>query len=156
MTCLFCNNQNDNSDEHIILNSLNGRLHSKEIICSNCNNFFGSELDKFGKDFFNPILLLLDFKNASGIKAEDIDGDENYILKRSSKIQQIKPKISEFKIGDKTLLNIRADKKHAQKLFESQSKKFEKEGKRLIACASKRHQDSSPQRLKLTLNPLKS
>jgi hypothetical protein len=155
MTCLFCSNQNDNSDEHIILNSLNGKLHSKDIICSSCNNFFGSELDKFGKNFFNPILLLLDFKNASGIRVEDIDGDENYILKRLNKIQQIKPLISEFKIGDKTILNVRADKKHAQKLFESHSKKFEKEGKRIISTASRRYEDSSPRKVKVDFIPSK-
>ncbi|WP_367182322.1 HNH endonuclease [uncultured Aquimarina sp.] len=58
MKCFFCTNDLDNSDEHIILNSLNGKLHSKEIICSECNNFFGAKLDSVAKDFFNPILFI--------------------------------------------------------------------------------------------------
>lgn len=49
MKCKFCPNDLDNSDEHITLNCLNGKLHSREIICSECNNYFGSQLDNVAK-----------------------------------------------------------------------------------------------------------
>ena len=59
MNCLFCKNPLDGSDEHIIPDSLNGRIHSKKIICYNCNsNVFGKKIDPVGKEFFDYLLLV--------------------------------------------------------------------------------------------------
>ncbi|RYZ18782.1 MAG: hypothetical protein EOO10_25255 [Chitinophagaceae bacterium] len=52
-TCIFCSNPLDGSDEHIIPDSLNGRLHSKGIICSDCNQHFGEKLDPVLKECFS-------------------------------------------------------------------------------------------------------
>jgi hypothetical protein len=46
VTCLFCPDLLDGSDEHIILNAIGGRISSKRLICSKCNNTFGSTIDK--------------------------------------------------------------------------------------------------------------
>ena len=48
MNCLICNEtltEANASDEHIILNSLGGHLHSKDLLCKKCNNKFGKEAD---------------------------------------------------------------------------------------------------------------
>lgn len=63
--CIFCTNPLDGSDEHIIPESLNGRLHSKEIICHDCNvKKFGSNVDTILSQTFSQFILLLGLKNA--------------------------------------------------------------------------------------------
>lgn len=46
-TCLFCASQLDGQTkpEHILLNVLGGRMTSRSLICSDCNNRFGSSID---------------------------------------------------------------------------------------------------------------
>lgn len=45
--CIFCGTALDRSTkpEHILLNALGGRKTTTEVICSNCNNRFGSGID---------------------------------------------------------------------------------------------------------------
>ena len=75
--CIFCKSLLDNSDEHIIPQSLNGTLHSRELICHQCNsNFFGLKIDPIIKNLLNPLLIILGWENARPIRAEDQDGSE--------------------------------------------------------------------------------
>jgi hypothetical protein len=45
MNCLYCPNPLNGSDEHIILSAIGGRKSSTQILCSRCNNEFGSTID---------------------------------------------------------------------------------------------------------------
>lgn len=93
MKCIFCNNDLDNSDEHILPESINGRIHSKKIICSNCNsNVFGEKIDPVLAKLFKPIIHVLDLKNARAIQAEDENGNK-YIIQKKGKVKQLKPEI---------------------------------------------------------------
>jgi len=152
MNCVFCPNKLDNSDEHIILNSLNGKLHSKEIICSECNNYFGLKLDNIAKSFFNLILLSLEFKNASGSIAENLEGQDNYLIRKGGGVSQRKPLIIENKFKNKTLISIRGDEKNTLKYFEKYSKRLEEKGGKKIAHTIRTGIESSPLRIKANFN----
>lgn len=55
-SCLFCNSsRNETSIEHIIPQSIRGRLRSNNIICKNCNNKFGTEIDGVLRERFELI-----------------------------------------------------------------------------------------------------
>lgn len=149
MKCLFCPNDLDNSDEHIILNSLNGKLHSKKIICSACNNFFGAHLDNVAKDFFNPILMVLDFKNASGIIAENLQGEDDYLWRKDKRIVQRKPKVIKKKIDGKTLISITGDPKDAVKLFNKTVQKLEQGGSKLLVSEMEANHSNQPIKVKV-------
>lgn len=46
--CYICGNEitdANRTDEHVILNSIGGHLHSYTIICKNCNNKMGEAAD---------------------------------------------------------------------------------------------------------------
>lgn len=48
MNCFICNEtltEINASDEHIILNSLGGHLHSKNLLCKKCNSKLGNQTD---------------------------------------------------------------------------------------------------------------
>jgi hypothetical protein len=52
--CFFCPNQLNSSDEHVVLSGLGGRKSSKLIMCSKCNNRFGSTIDAALLEALNP------------------------------------------------------------------------------------------------------
>lgn len=149
MKCLFCPNDLDGSDEHIILNCLNGKLHSKNIICSECNNYFGRFLDPKAKSYFNPILLALGISNASGVIAENLDGEDLFIVQSGGKILHRKPKIIEKNIKGKKIISIQGDKKNALKLFESKKKKLSEQGIKLIQSRIREEFTNQPLRYKV-------
>ena len=46
--CFMCGDElteENSSDEHILLNALGGHIHSKKLICKNCNSALGSTSD---------------------------------------------------------------------------------------------------------------
>ena len=148
MACFFCSSDLDNSDEHIILDCLNGKLHSRRIICSKCNNFFGAQLDNVAKTFFNPVLLVLGFKNAASSIAENLSGDDDFLYKNDGKIIYRKPRVFERKINGKTLLSIIGDKKNALKYFERYAKKLKDKGFKVIATEGRENIHNEPVRIK--------
>jgi len=127
--CVFCQLPLDGSDEHIIPQSLNGRLHSKEIICHNCNsNIFGQKVDPIAKQLFNPLMLILGWDNANGVKAEDNKGDE-YSINKKLEALPIRPSQELVKKGSARILNVEGDPKNAIKMFGKEAKKIIAEGK---------------------------
>lgn len=147
--CYFCPNELDNSDEHIILNSLNGKLHSKLIICSDCNGFFGRKLDNVAKELFNPILLALDFKNASGIIAENFKGDDDYLLKKDKTIIQRKPTVNIRKSNGRTLVSISGDEKNVTKLYGKEVEKLLKAGHKKVGSILEKRVENVPLKIKV-------
>lgn len=129
MNCIFCKKELDGSDEHIIPDSLNGRMHSKRIICHDCNsNIFGKHIDPVGKVFFNPLLLAFQFKNARSMYVYDAEGDL-YLSQRDGDIKKVKPEVIKTKIGSKTKLQVIGDPKNAIKLYNKEAEKLVAEGK---------------------------
>jgi len=120
--CLFCNNPLDNSDEHIIPDSINGKLHSKYIICHHCNTKkFGLKIDPIIKKIFNPIMLTLGFKNVNSIQIEDPDG-KKFIHSKEGQILPIKPeRIIAIKDGA-LIVSVEGDRKNACRLLEKTAK----------------------------------
>ena len=60
--CYICDEEltdTNNSDEHIILNSIGGHLHSKQLLCKRCNSKLGDTADaKLAEDlsFYTDML----------------------------------------------------------------------------------------------------
>lgn len=88
--CLFCQQSLDNSKEHIIPKSINGRLTSRDIICSKCNSFFGRYLDPVYKEFLNPLLLIFGLENAQAVQFENGE-KEKYIVDKNMAVRPVKP-----------------------------------------------------------------
>ena len=149
MECIFCENELDSSDEHIILNCLNGRLHSKEIICSECNNFFGSQLDNVAKKFFNTILLVFEFKNASGEMAENLKGESKFLFQKNLTPKQVKLDVKEIKYGGRRLISVSGNEKDAIKKFEKLTKKLVESGSKIIAKSIEKGGRNQPLRIKI-------
>lgn len=142
-TCIFCPNPLDSSDEHIIPESINGRLHSKEIICHDCNNKFGSKVDTILSESFSLFIHMLELKNARTVYVEDPEG-RKYTKDKKNKIKPVKPEISIQKKNGLLYINIQGDEKNALKLLEKQKKKFQLNGGDPIKLEIKRDSLSQP------------
>lgn len=69
--CIFCENalDADTKPEHVLLDALGGRKTSRRIICSTCNNIFGSTIDKELSNQVATLRTTLQFKSGSGADA---------------------------------------------------------------------------------------
>lgn len=74
--CIFCNDDLDaaTKPEHIILNALGGRKTTKTVICSDCNNQFGSKIDSELAKSVEFIRLALQQRSGSGKPPPSIKG----------------------------------------------------------------------------------
>lgn len=131
--CIYCSKPLDGSREHIIPDSLNGRLTSKDLICSECNNKFGVSLDPTLKELFNPLLLLLNANNAKGIHLEGLT-DEKYVLNKDSEVYPIKDEVTLLKEKGQTYLNVSGNPKTVLKTFGKQYKKLLQSGHKPLKC----------------------
>jgi hypothetical protein len=126
--CCFCRKPLDNSDEHIIPSCLNGRLHSKELICSECNSKkFGKVLEPVTKILFNPILLVLELGNAKSVHSQDPEG-KKYLVSKKGNASLVKPELTEVKRDGKTYISVKGDKRNAIKYFEKNAVDLLKKG----------------------------
>lgn len=97
--CYVCEHEitsRNKSDEHILLNSIGGRLHSPDLICSKCRPQF-DEIDSCLSQQLNPIANMLNIKRDRGtpqpIDAEIVDTGEKIHLSLGGKPVIVKPKI---------------------------------------------------------------
>lgn len=75
-SCYLCEvglNQENTSIEHIILNSIGGRLKSNSILCKECNSSFGSKADRELSEQLSFVSNYLQVKRDHG-KNQDIKG----------------------------------------------------------------------------------
>ena len=136
--CIFCKKPLDNSDEHIIPDCLNGRLHSTKLICHTCNlNKFGRELDPIVKQLFNTTLLVLGLKNANSVYSETPEGIK-FLYNKTGKVSHIKPELTEIKKDGKTYINVTGDKKNAVKYFAKQAAELLKKDINLLSLMLKK------------------
>ncbi|KPM49714.1 HNH endonuclease [Jiulongibacter sediminis] len=124
--CIFCNKPLDNSKEHIIPESLNGRLSSNEIICYSCNSKrFGKTIDPSAAELFKVHLHIFDAKNARKLHFEDPEGNK-YLKDQKGNTKQVKTnfQLNEHPDGKIELLVsgdpkevLKTIKKHASKVI---------------------------------------
>lgn len=100
--CYICEStitKENETEEHIILNSLGGKLKSKTLICRNCNSKLGNEIDSELSDMLNPIANLLnidrDRGRAQAFKVYDSVNGETYNILPGGKPERSKPVIDE-------------------------------------------------------------
>ncbi|MBB5637678.1 uncharacterized protein YlaI [Pedobacter cryoconitis] len=99
-TCIYCQKKLDGSDEHIIPKSINGNLHTKNLICSDCNNRFGTKVDAVLKENFAFLLHLLGVGSMRRMIVATDDGTEYIRDNKSGQLKQSKPDIQETKLED--------------------------------------------------------
>lgn len=96
MNCYVCKielTKDNETEEHILLNSIGGRLKSKKIICKGCNSMFGSDIDHQLSKQLNPIANLLDIRRDRG-EPQNIKGkyrDREVIIEPGGKIKWARP-----------------------------------------------------------------
>ncbi|CAK6470833.1 hypothetical protein BFRIG_00813 [Peribacillus frigoritolerans] len=76
MHCYVCENEitkENETEEHIILNAIGGKLKSKKLICVSCNSKFGSQIDDKLSNQLRPIATMLNVKRDRG-KPQNIKG----------------------------------------------------------------------------------
>lgn len=79
MKCYVCDEEitkDNETEEHILLNAIGGKLKSKQLICKGCNSGFGSKIDDALARQLNPIANLLDIKRDRG-KPQNVKGTYN-------------------------------------------------------------------------------
>ncbi|QEM06437.1 HNH endonuclease [Mucilaginibacter rubeus] len=116
-TCIFCDNPLDGSDEHIIPDSVNGRLHSKTLICASCNQKFGSRLDPVIKEALHFVLFALGVGNVKKMKVTDQAG-KAFTVDQAGKMKEVAPEIEVIKREDgKIALQVDGDKNLVPQAF---------------------------------------
>lgn len=96
--CYICDEEltdTNNSDEHIILNSIGGHLHSKQLLCKKCNSKLGDTPDaKLAEDlsFYTDMLKVKKVRNNphKQIMLDD-EGHEVVVNEAGAKIELRRP-----------------------------------------------------------------
>lgn len=72
--CIFCGGKLDENTtpEHVLLNALGGRMTTKQVDCSECNNLFGGGIDKAFADQVTELRNLLQLESGSGRTAPSL------------------------------------------------------------------------------------
>jgi len=115
MNCYVCDieiTDENETDEHIIINAIGGRLKSKKLICKKCNSDFGEKIDSLLAKQLNNLSNMLMVKRHRG-EAQPIIGKnqttgEKYILDVGGKPRLYKPTIEKTVTGNKTEFSITA------------------------------------------------
>lgn len=79
MNCYVCGTalvKENETEEHILLNAIGGKLKSKKLICKSCNSDFGSAIDNSLAKELNPIANQLDIKRDRG-NPQNVKGKYN-------------------------------------------------------------------------------
>lgn len=86
-TCYLCNavlTTDNSSIEHIILNSIGGRLKSQELLCKKCNSLLGESSDKELSNQLSLFAGLFQVKRERGehppIKGGTTQSGKEYII----------------------------------------------------------------------------
>jgi hypothetical protein len=121
--CYVCEkelNDENRSEEHIILNACGGRLSSQDLLCKNCNNDFGSgydvELARQTSQLSNLLHIKRDRNKPPGIKGTVTSTGEAINIPFEGAMSKVKPKIIETIEGNQVKLTIEAkdDEQFAQ------------------------------------------
>ena len=109
--CFLCAvelNENTNSKEHIIKNSIGGKKQVKGFICKTCNNTTGNKWDnEIDKDFGENLSVMFDIKRDRGkvqdLKVKDKLSNKHFLI-NTNKFEQIEPEYTYDKDNGKILI----------------------------------------------------
>ena len=111
--CYICGSElteENQSDEHIILNAIGGHLHSHTILCKKCNNDLGEKaVSRLAEDlsFFTDMLQVRNNRqNPHKQRMMDKDGHEVVVKDAGRYLELRKPSIKKGKSGEGTHVNI--------------------------------------------------
>ncbi|WP_265130080.1 HNH endonuclease [Chryseobacterium oranimense] len=115
MQCYSCENElteKNSSNEHILLNSIGGKLKSKSLLCKKCNSDFGKNFDNI---LSQQLLFLSTFLNVERDRgshptlrgAKTKNGEEIHLLS-GGKPYYSKPIVEEITKDNQVIINIKA------------------------------------------------
>lgn len=130
--CYICNNEistKNQSIEHVILNAIGGRIKSKNLICANCNSYFGDDIDAELARQLNNFANLLRIRREKGIpqpvRGKHSKTGEEYNISINGIPAPAKPKFEISSIGGNPHVNINArDLKEFRKIITGLKKKY--------------------------------
>lgn len=124
MKCYICDidiTTDNETDEHIIINAVGGRLKSKKLICKKCNSDFGETIDGILAKQLNSMANMLMVKRHRGepqpILGEKVSTGEKYLLDVGGKPKLSKPTINKTVDREKTNISITARSEEELKKF---------------------------------------
>jgi hypothetical protein len=130
--CYLCGHEltdNNRSEEHILLNSIGGRLTSSHIICKECNSTFGSTFDAELSAQLNFYANFLMIKRERGnpppvLMINESTGERYFIDHEGVPIIE-KPRVEQKKTDAKVEISITARNiEEARKILNGLSKKY--------------------------------
>lgn len=111
--CYICDNElteENQSDEHIILNAIGGHLHSHIVLCKKCNSELGEKADsKLAEDlsFYTDMLQVRkNRQNHHNQIMKDKDGHEIVVKDTGKHLELLKPCIKMENVGKDIHVNI--------------------------------------------------
>lgn len=127
--CYLCDDsitEQNQSLEHIIPNSIGGRLKSKSLICASCNkttgNLFDDEFAKFGNILASKYNIKKEKGIVQPIQAKDISTGEKLAVMPGYKLNLTEPKSS---VTDSFISVLHYDKKRAIEELKRLSKQLD-------------------------------
>ena len=112
--CAICNeliNENNNSKEHIIPNSIGGRKVVKNFICNDCNNFTGETWDSELFKQLAPFCTMFGIERHRGevapLKVKTYSGKE-FLQFKDGTFQLLRPKFSTVETDKRLDISIQA------------------------------------------------
>ncbi|TGM57106.1 HNH endonuclease [Leptospira vanthielii] len=132
--CYICKDEiksQNQSKEHIIPNSIGGKLKSLDLLCKTCNSNFGAKSDAELAKQFNFICNVLNIERDNGepqpILVEKVKTGEKYKVTPDGLFQLKNPEIVQKVTGKEVSIKIKArTKKEAKNILENLKKKYPK------------------------------
>lgn len=161
MKCYICNHEivSENvSIEHIIPNSIGGKLKSTKLLCNACNKNLGHEIDNELFKTFHYICTLLNIKREKGSTPPitlETETNVKYKIYANSDIEIVKPKINISEIDNKKLyFNIVApmNRKIINQILTGLKRKYPELNKEELLENSKAIYEIPKERLKMSFN----
>ena len=129
--CYMCGvglDDNNRTEEHIILNAIGGVLKSKNLICKQCNSNFGDEIDSRLAKQLQPISVLMNVERDRGktppIEAVRSSNNEKIFVYPGGKPGLLKPEVRSFENnGQKRYDVVARDNKEMNQIYKGIKKK---------------------------------
>ena len=130
--CYMCGvelDDNNRTEEHIILNAIGGVLKSKNLICKQCNSNFGDEIDSRLAKQLQPFSVLMNVDRDRGktppIEAVRSSNNEKILVYPGGKPGSSKPEVCFFEDnGQKRYHVVARDRKEMNQIYKGIKKKY--------------------------------
>ena len=144
------------SDEHILPNSCGGVLTSVDLICRDCNNYFGQSIDKVFAEqievFMNQLVIKKDRGKIQSVIAQDTIGRE-YIIDKNHAPKLTKPDYKITENGLQLKINVEySNEKQKKQVLAGIERKYKNIGKLKVESETKYIPKSDPLVIKLSFD----